>query len=386
MAHPDSNPANPSDQLTMQLLALREAALAISADLSLAETLKRIVVAAANLVDARYAALGVPDATGETLAEFVTTGLSEAEEARISQRPKGHGILGVILREGQSLRLKNLQQHPRSYGFPANHPPMTSFLGVPITYKDQRMGNLYLTDKRGADEFTADDQRIIEFLAAHAGIAIENARLYERVQQLIVVEERQRIGMDLHDGVIQSIYGAELMLESLAGQLDEGPNQKIKQVTETLNSAIRDIRSYILDLRPHNFEGDNLIIGLRRLITEFKANTLMSVHLNAEAMADGVLNSQARQTLFHIAQEALSNAAKHSRATRMEIDLTMANQEVTLRLRDNGQGFSPNQVQRRVGHGLMNMQDRARTMGATITIGPAPQGTGTEVAVTLPIS
>lgn len=385
MALPDQHPSSPSDILNMQLLALRDAALAISADLSLAETLKRIVTAAAQLVNARYAALGVPDETGESLAEFITTGISEAEEARISHRPQGHGILGVILHEGQSLRLKNLHEHPRSVGFPANHPPMTSFLGVPITHKGRRLGNLYLTDKRASEEFSAEDQRLIEFLAAHAGIAIENARLYERIQQLIVVEERQRIGMDLHDGVIQSIYGAELMLESLSGQLAEGPNQKIKQVTETLNSAIRDIRSYILDLRPHNFEGDNLIIGLRRLIMEFKANTLMSAHLDADAMADAVLSLQARQTLFHIAQEALSNAAKHSRASRVEVVLKLANQVVSLTLRDNGQGFSPNQVERRVGHGLMNMQDRARTIGGTFSMGPGAQNSGTEITITVPV-
>jgi signal transduction histidine kinase len=370
----------------VQLLALREAALAISADLSLAETLKRIVLAAAQLVNARYAALGVPDESGETLAEFITTGLSQAEEARISHRPRGHGILGVILHEGQSLRLKNLQEHPRSYGFPAHHPAMDSFLGVPITYKNHRLGNLYLTNKQGADEFTADDQRLIEFLAAHAGIAIENARLHEKMQQLIIIEERQRIGMDLHDGVIQSIYGAELMLESLSGQLAEGPRQKLQQVTETLNSAIRDIRTYILDLRPRQFEGDNLVNGLRQLISEFKANTLLSVEFTAEAEADQALSPQARLAFFHIAQEALSNAAKHSRASRIEVNLSLANHSVHLTLRDNGQGFNPQQTDRRVGHGLRNMQDRSRGVGANFQLGPGPNGLGTEINVSLPVA
>ncbi len=196
-----------------QLLALLEATLAISANLSLTETLKRIVTTAAQLSQARYAALGVPNETGEFLAEFLTTGLTPEAEARIGQRPRGHGLLGVILREGQSLRLRDLSQHPRAAGFPPHHPPMTSFLGVPITHKGQRLGNLYLTDKQVADEFTPADQHIIELLATHAGMAIENARLYTKVQHLSVVEERQRIGMDLHDGVIQSIYAVGLTLE-----------------------------------------------------------------------------------------------------------------------------------------------------------------------------
>jgi len=382
MAQADPTSLTPSEALNMQLLALREAALAISADLSLAETLKRIVVAAAQLVNARYAALGVPDESGATLAEFITTGLTAAEEARIGHRPQGHGILGVILHDGQSLRLKDLHKHPRSYGFPPNHPAMKSFLGVPITHKGHRLGNLYLTDKHDADEFTADDQRLIEFLAAHAGVAIENARLHEKVQQLIVVEERQRIGMDLHDGVIQSIYGAELMLESLGSQLAEGPNQKIKQVTETLNAAIRDIRTYILDLRPHQFDGNDLISGLRQLIAEFKANTLMSVELNADGQANDALGPEARLALFHIAQEALSNAAKHSRASRVEVDFRMINKAVVFSIRDNGQGIKPDPTQR-IGHGLQNMQERARGIGATFSRGPAPQGTGTEIRVTL---
>src|SRR6185503_18398964 len=153
-----------------QLLALRDATLAISSDLSLADTLKRIVASAASLANAHYAALGVPDESGEYLAEFITTGMTPRAEARISHRPHGHGILGLILREGRSLRLRDLRRHPRSVGFPANHPPMKSFLGVPITHKGNRLGNLYLTDKRKASEFTANDQRLIEWLAGHAGI------------------------------------------------------------------------------------------------------------------------------------------------------------------------------------------------------------------------
>ncbi len=376
----------PRRELSRQLLALDAAVLAIASDLSLGETLRRIVAAAAELADARYGALGVPTASGEHLVEFVVTGLTPEEEAVIGPRPRGRGLLGVILHEGQSLRLADLHQHPRSAGFPANHPPMKSFLGVPIRHKGQLLGNLYLTDKRGADEFTAEDQYLIELLAAHAGIAIDNARLYEKVQQLRVLEERQRIGMDLHDGVIQSIYAVGLNLElvsSLLGDGDVGAGKdRVNRAIDALNATIRDIRAYILDLRPRHFDGEDLIAGLQRLLAEFRANTLMNVEFSTDPTADRVLWPEARRALFHTAQEALSNAARHSRATRMEVKLVDRVDEVELSLRDNGQGFNTDNAERRVGHGLMNMRDRLRAVGGECAVISQP-GQGTTVIARL---
>ena len=385
-ALPDPATQNP-EALARQLMALREAALAISSNLSLAETLKHIVSAAAALAEARYAALGVPDESGEYLAEFVTTGLSDEAEARIGHRPRGHGILGIILREGQSLRLRDLHDHPRSVGFPPNHPPMQSFLGVPITRKGERLGNLYLTNKRTAEEFSADDQRLIELLAVHAGVAIENAGLYARVQRLSVVEERQRIGMDLHDGIIQSIYAVGLNLEFVQAQIGDGEldaaQAHLQQAMEALNATTRDIRAYILDLRPSRFQGDNLMIGLERLLAEFKANTLMAVTFTAQAKADARLTPDARLALFHITQEALSNAVKHSRASGVDVRLALEADTVVLSVRDNGQGLVEAQVERRTGHGLDNMRERAQTVGGTLTIRPDAAG-GTEVHMAVP--
>jgi signal transduction histidine kinase len=376
-----------TDSIEKRLLTLDAAILAITADLSLSETLKQIVTAAAELADAQYGALGVPNETGEMLIEFVVTGLSEEAQTRISHRPRGHGILGLIMREGQSLRLRNLQDHPKSVGFPAHHPPMTSFLGVPILYKGKSLGNLYLTNKRGALEFTEADQRLIEQLAAHAAIAIANARLHEKVQQLRVLEERQRIGMDLHDGIIQSIYAVGLNLEYVNSLLADGEvagvRERVTQAIEALNATIRDIRAYILDLRPRRFDGNDLIAGLQQLLVEFKANTLMGVEFHAEAGADRALTPEARLALFHIVQEALSNAARHSRATRVEVSLLEHAERVELSLKDNGRGFDVNSAERRVGHGLLNMQDRVRAINGQLTIDSQPEA-GTEVRVTVP--
>jgi signal transduction histidine kinase len=383
---PDPTALSP-EALARQLMALREAALAISSNLSLAETLKHIVSAAADLAEARYAALGVPDESGEYRAEFVTIGLSDEAEARIGHRPRGHGILGVILREGESLRLRDLHEHPRSVGFPPNHPPMRSFLGVPITRKGERLGNLYLTDKRTADEFSADDQHVIELLAVHAGVAIENASLYARVQRLSVVEERQRIGMDLHDGIIQSIYAVGLNLEYVQAQIGDGEldaaQAHLQKAMEALNATTRDIRAYILDLRPSRFQGDNLVVGLERLLAEFKANTLMAVTFTAQAPADARLTPEARLALFHITQEALSNAVKHSRASGVDVRLAVEAGTVVLSVRDNGIGLDAAQVERRTGHGLDNMSERAQTVGGTLTIRPVESG-GTEVHIAVP--
>jgi signal transduction histidine kinase len=370
-----------------QVPALLEAILAVSSDLSLAETLKHVVVAAARLADARYAALGVPDETGSYLAEFVTTGLTDEEEARIGHRPRGHGILGLLLHDGQSLRLRDLNQHEQAYGFPPNHPPMHSFLGVPVRHKSISLGNLYLTDKRSAEEFSAADQALVELLAKHAGLAIDNARLNARLQQLRVVEERQRIGMDLHDGIIQSIYAVGLMLAYVDGQLadgdTEGARAKVQQSIAGLNDAIRDIRSYILDLRPRRFEGNDLVAGLQQLLSEFKSNTLIAVDFTAGPEVNRALSPEARLAIFHIAQEALSNAAKHSRASSVQVSLTSDQDRVRFAVKDNGQGFVPRPGQQRLGHGLSNMEDRVRALGGHLTV-ESSSGEGTEIAFTLP--
>lgn len=160
--------------------SLLEAVLSVGRELDLEHVLHSIVEAAAALVDARYAALGVIGPDGKRLSAFHTVGVSEEQIARIGPYPEGHGILGELIRHPEPLRLSDLSEHAASYGFPANHPPMRTFLGVPIRVRDQVFGNLYLTEKRGGAQFDEEDESVLSTLAVAAGVAIDNARLYEQ--------------------------------------------------------------------------------------------------------------------------------------------------------------------------------------------------------------
>ncbi|MEE1786705.1 GAF domain-containing protein [Streptomyces sp. SP17BM10] len=163
--------------------SLLEAVLSVGRELDLTQVLRRIVEAAAVLVDARYAALGVIGTDGRTLSQFLTVGLTEEDIARIGPYPTGRGLLGELIHHPQSLRLEDLSAHPSSYGCPAHHPVMRTFLGVPVRVREEVFGNLYLTDKQGGEEFDAEDEAVISTLAVAAGVAIDNARLYEEAQR-----------------------------------------------------------------------------------------------------------------------------------------------------------------------------------------------------------
>ena len=232
-----------------QLRRLLDAVMVVGSELSLPVILRRIIETATELVDARYGALGVLDETRTRLAEFITVGIDEATAASIGHLPEGHGILGLLIVDPKPLRLPDLNAHPDSYGFPPNHPPMTSFLGVPILLRDQVFGNLYLTDKVDGDVFTDVDEELVVALAAAAGLAIENARLHQHLQAATLLEERERIARDLHDDVIQRVFAAGLTLQSTA-QLSTQPvvTQRITQVIGDLDVTIQQVRNAIFRL------------------------------------------------------------------------------------------------------------------------------------------
>jgi signal transduction histidine kinase len=221
-------------------------------------------------------------------------------------------------------------------------------------------------------------------LADHAAVAIHNARLYEQVERLAIIEERTRIGMDLHDGVIQSIYAVGLTLESARMALHD-PTADIDPllgvVGEGLNNAIRDIRNYILDLRPRRFSGD-LGEGIRQLVREFQANTMIPVTLHLATGLDR-LSAKASRTLFLTTQEALANVARHAHATRVDVEVAWLEGRIALTLTDNGRGFNTRDKTRRIGHGLANMPTRAKKLGGSFTIASSP-GEGTSLTMELP--
>lgn len=365
-----------------QLAALTRASLAISSELKLDRVMQLVVETAAELVEARYAAMGVHN--GETFSEFVYTGLQGDAAEAVDRLPQGAGLLGEVVRQRRPIRVTSLADDPRTVGFPGGHPAMRTFLGVPVVGGDLVLGSLYLCDKTDGSPFSADDQLIIEMLAANAAIAIQNARLYAQIEQLAVVSERNRIGMDLHDGVIQSIYAVGLTLESMRLTLDE--ESETQSLLDTaiwgLNGAIQDIRNFIMDLRPRRFKGD-LREGIQQLVREFQANTLVPVQLHITARTES-LKGLAARTFFLTTQEALANVARHARAKSVGVSLVEHAGQVILTVGDDGRGFDPDARSLRVGHGLANMEARARELHGSFQLRSAPRQ-GTTIRLSLPV-
>ncbi len=546
------------EQLQERLLALHKASLELVRDVSLETLLERIAATACEQARARYAAVGVLDEDGN-LTNFITVGMTAEQIKRIPHPPEGLGLIGELMDTEVPLRVPVISEHPHSVGFPPHHPPMTSFLGVPIRALDHQLGQIYLTEKLDAPEFTADDEKIIQMLATYAttaiqnarlveqmkerditltrrnvdmallngiattltssleldeilkitlgqvmsymkmeageiflleddgetlrmvlhrgqaaevfwlrnifkvgegfiglvaesrkpavsrdlsadvriirdavvkagfrqmvctplisgenimgvmsvltrstepiddlsvdlvaavgtwaGLAIENARLHQNARRLAVLEERDRIGMDLHDGIIQSIYAVGLSLENVYQDLDTGiPKERIQRSIESLNQAIKDIRAYILDLRPRQLGTDGLIGGIKRLIVEYRANTFSEISLTLPDTDLRDLPQFRAAALFHICQESLANTAKHSKAKNAHVSVWTTEDRVLLEIRDDGKGFELEKMTATLGHGLSNMQSRARSAGGELDISSTIEG-GTTILAWVP--
>ena len=358
------------EQLQERLIALHKASLELVKDVALEHLLFRIAATACEQSGARYAALGVFAPDGG-LEKFITVGLTDEEIKRIDHPPVGKGLLGALRDVEEPLRVAVIQEHPSSVGFPEGHPKMVSFLGVPIRAAGQQLGQIYLTEKIDAEKFTADDEKIIQMLATYAFAAIQNARLHENSQRLAVLEERDRIGMDLHDGIIQSIYGVGLSLESALHAMDDHPQgakDRLKRAMDELNHVIRDIRSYILDLRPRQMGAEGLVSGVQRLMLEFRANTLLEISLKGIETDLGELAETHAMALFHICQEALANIAKHAKARSVQILLWSTADRILMEIIDDGNGFDMEKTSTNIGHGLANMQTRAHAVGGEVDI------------------
>ena len=368
-------------QAQRQTAGLVEAGLALASELDLDALLQRLADLAREVVGARYGAVGVVGEDG-LLLRFVYSGIDQETADRIGDLPHGRGLLGVLLEGGRPMRMQEISEHPDSYGFPPNHPPMHSFLGVPIIVRDRVFGRLYFTEKQGASEFTKDDERIAMTLAAQAGVAIQNANLLEEVRQrgdeLAVLEERERISKELHDGVIQSIYSVGLSLQGAMSVIErdpEGTKKRMDDAIGTLDNVVRDVRSYIFALQPKTVEERGLKKAIEELVQDLEVNALAesTVQLSDEALE--MVPESFRGDFIQIAREILSNIARHAQAHEVSVACAVREGEtVVMTIEDDGIGFDSATVTR--GHGLTNIEERARRMGGELHISQRrPKGT-----------
>ncbi|MBV8159468.1 MAG: GAF domain-containing protein [Acidimicrobiia bacterium] len=336
--------------------------LAVEAELDLAAVLRRIAESARSLAGARYAALGVLDEKGQGLSQFISAGLDPEVERAIGHYPEGHGILGLLIVDPKALRLADLHDHPQSFGFPPNHPPMTSFLGVPIRVQDEIFGNLYLTEKIDGHEFSETDEALVSALAVAAGIAIDHARLHGRVRELALLEDRDRIARDLHDTVIQRLFALGLSLQG-AARLAQRPevSSRIDGAVDQLDSVIRQIRGTIFALEDRVTTG-----SVRRDVLRLTAEMAEVLGFQPAVTFDGpvetLMPDDARPELLATLREALTNVARHAKASRVDVGLA-ADRDIVLEVVDDGVGPP---VQPRPGMGLVNMEDRARALGGDV--------------------
>jgi len=360
-----------------KLRRVLEATLLLESNLHLGALLNHIVAEARSLAGARYGALGVLDERGRTTIEFVASGLETEDETRLLQGPfpSGKGVLGVLISDPRPIRIRAIADHPASVGFPPGHPPMTSFLGAPIRVQDRVYGNLYLTEKIGADEFTRDDEVVIEALAVAAGIAVENARLHQRAGEIAVYEDRDRLARDLHDGVIQRLFAIGLSLQGLAA------TPAGRSVSPSLEGAIADIDETIRQVRATIFElggagnGRGIRAHVLALAEELRPVVGFDVPVEFQGAVDTAVTDAVADQLLPTLREALTNIGRHSGATRARVRLSMVGRYCRLEVTDNGSGFVGARATEG-GMGLANMRDRAEGLDGTLDIThPALGGT-----------
>jgi signal transduction histidine kinase len=358
-----------------RLRQLLDAVVTIGSALDLPAMLHRITESAAELVDARYAALGVLDDTRTRLSQFITVGIDDETRGAIGHLPEGHGILGLLIVDAKPLRLPDLREHPDSYGFPPHHPPMRSFLGVPIRARDEVFGNLYLTDKTSAEVFTDVDEELVVGLAAAAGVAIENARLLARVHELALVEDRERIARDLHDTVIQRLFATGMSLQGTVPLVERDPAAAVERIEasiDDLDVTVKHIRSAIFGLESTRVPSDGLRSRILSLVTESTEVLGFEPRVLFDGPVDSAVSEGAAGDLIATLREALSNVGRHARASRVDIEVVVG-EDVTVRVIDDGMGPPDPDAPR--GHGLDNMAARAEQRGGALRLAAGSTGT-----------
>jgi signal transduction histidine kinase len=368
-----------------QLAALDAAIRGIAALDSIDAVLQLIVDRVRELVSAQYAALGIVGPFGN-IEQFITSGITAEQRKRIGDLPRGKGLLGLIIREDRSFLIDDIATDPRRHGFPPNHPEMHSFLGAPIRSQGETIGRLYLTNKLNAPNFSETDLRLVEMFALHAGIAMDNARLHGELRRLDVLDERQRISQDLHDSIIQSLYAISLSLEDLPEVIAEDAAEgaaRTDRAIDSIHATIRDIRNFIFGLQPELLETFDLSSSLRSLAADFRVNTMIDLEADIPDELPSLSDENAAH-LLAMTREALSNIAKHARASQAHITLEAVDGVARLSIRDNGAGFDPGGQRTSGQHGLSNLRARAEAAGGTLAVMSAP-GSGTRITAEIPL-
>ncbi|MCE7082259.1 GAF domain-containing sensor histidine kinase [Streptomyces sp. ST2-7A] len=398
------------------LAAISDALLAMNSTRQVRDVLQTIVGSARELLNARYAALGVPDGAGG-FAQFLVSGMTERQWRAIGPLPRQHGLLAAMLRQAEPERVADIRRDPRFEGWPDTHPEMRGFLGMPIVDGEQVLGALFLADKlpdkapgrstdpppagrgrprdgsggtgtgrpRGDTSFTGEDEELLRLLARHAAIALTNAHLLERSRELSIAEERARIAHELHDAVAQKLFSLRLTARAAAGLLTRDPARaaaELSEVNRLAAEAADELRAVVVELRPAALEEDGLVAVL-----DAETRVLDRAHparVAFECLTPGALTPDREEALLRVAREALHNALRHADPQRVDVTLDRRGGRTVLRVIDDGAGFDPDTV-RRAGRrlGLVSMRDRAQAVGGTLTITSAP-GRGTVVEMEVP--
>jgi len=360
---------------------LVEAAAGVVGHVDLGSLLGSTVETAIELTGARYGALGV---IGEhsTLIDFLHRGIPPEEAVKIGHLPRGEGVLGTITDQAKTVRLDEIADHPDSVGFPENHPPMHTFLGVPLQVGDRVFGNLYLAEKEGG--FTEDDEVLVEFLAVTAGAAISTLRLQERLRRAALTEDRERIARDLHDSIIQDLFAVGLGLQASIGRLESDPGSvkaRVDDAVDRLDAAIASLRRFIFDLQPPVWAQPGLTSRLGALLSELSRPHEIEIGLEVDC-PPGVPDTPIADHLIAIVGEAVSNALRHADATDIGVTVRCQDDRVQITVSDDGSGFDTSQTQH--GLGLGNMARRVATAGGVYGL-ESREGKGTTIRVELPV-
>jgi signal transduction histidine kinase len=387
--------------------AMSDVVLAIAGELRLDVVLDRLVQAARQLAGARYAALGIPDEDGTEFDQFLHAGMSDDLVAELGPLPRTHGMLGAILADAKPFRTDDVTKDPRFRGWwPDAHPKMRSFLGVPIVAKGDVIGAFYLTEKEGApnrggggfadrrrrspssrgrpSSFDEGDERLITVLAAHAAIAIENARLFEASRELSVIEERNRLARELHDSMTQNLFSLALTAEAASELVHADPVRaevEIDRIRALARETQAELRSLVFELRPPRLEDDGLVATVGKDLDVLARAHGMKADLRVHGAPE--LESSVELELYRIVQEALNNVVRHAGADSVMVDVDV-DSRVAITIRDDGAGFDPGARairERRLG--LTSMRERAEALRGTLIVESAP-GAGTTVRVEVP--